>query len=127
LSVDPATPAIVADAAQLERVFANLIENALRYSDGQPVRVSVRRLGSRVVIRVTDRGPGIPDSEQQRVFEAFYRGTGANRGHAPGSGLGLAIAKGFVEANGGTIAVESLPGQGTSLVVTFPADERVSV
>jgi two-component system, OmpR family, sensor histidine kinase KdpD len=127
LSVDPATPAIVADAAQLERVFANLIENALRYSDGQPVRVSVRRLGSRVVIRVTDRGPGIPDSEQERVFEAFYRGTGTNRGQAPGSGLGLAIAKGFVEANGGTIAVESLPGQGTSLVVTFPADERVSV
>jgi two-component system, OmpR family, sensor histidine kinase KdpD len=127
LSVDPSTPAIVADAAQLERVFANLIENALRYSDGQPVRVSVRRLGSRVVIRVTDRGPGIPDSEQERVFEAFYRGVGANRGQAPGSGLGLAIAKGFVEANGGTIAVESLPGQGTSLVVAFPADEPVSV
>jgi two-component system sensor histidine kinase KdpD len=79
------------------------------------------------VIRVTDRGPGIPDSDQERVFEAFYRGTGTNRGQAPGSGLGLAIAKGFVEANGGTIAVESLPGQGTSLVVTFPADERVSV
>jgi two-component system, OmpR family, sensor histidine kinase KdpD len=127
LAVDPDTPALLADAAQLERVFANLFENALRYSDGQPVRVSVRRLGSRVVIRVTDRGPGIPDSEQERVFEAFYRGSDANRGQAPGSGLGLAIAKGFVEANGGTIAVESLPGQGTSLVVTFPVDEPVPV
>ncbi len=122
LSVDPATPALTADAAQLERVFANLIENALNYSAGEPVMVSVRQLGSRVVVRVTDRGPGIPESEQQRVFEPFYRGTGATR--APGSGLGLAIAKGFVEANGGTIAVESLPGQGTSLVVTFPAGKH---
>ncbi len=80
LSVDPATPPLMADAAQLERVFANLIENALRYSDrGEPVRVSVRQLGSRVVVRVSDRGPGIPDSEQQRVFEPFYRGTDAAR------------------------------------------------
>jgi two-component system sensor histidine kinase KdpD len=118
LVVDPDTPPLVADAAQLERVFANLIENALRYSSDQPVRVSVRQVGGRVVVRVTDRGPGIPDSEQERVFEAFYRGSDSRR--SPGSGLGLAIAKGFVEANGGTIAVESLPGQGTSLVVTFP-------
>jgi two-component system sensor histidine kinase KdpD len=121
LAVDPDTPPLVADAAQLERVFANLIENALRYSGAQPVRVSVRQVGARVVVRVTDRGPGIPDSEQERVFEAFYRGTDPHRG--PGAGLGLAIAKGFVEANGGTIAVESLPGQGASLVVTFPLDE----
>jgi two-component system sensor histidine kinase KdpD len=118
LAVDADTPPLIADAAQLERVFANLIENALRYSGDQPVRVSVRQVGGRLVVRVTDRGPGIPDSEQQRVFEPFYRGSDAHRG--PGSGLGLAIAKGFVEANGGTIAVESLPGQGTSLVVTFP-------
>ena len=123
LTVDAQTPPLLADAAQLERVFANLIENALRYSDGQPVRVSARRIGSRVVVRVTDRGPGIPDSEQERVFEAFYRGADRSRASTPGSGLGLAIAKGFVEANGGTIAVESLPGQGTSLVVSFPLDE----
>jgi len=121
LVVDPQTPPLVADAAQLERVFANLIENALRYSGDQSVRVSVRRVGSRVVVRVTDRGPGIPESEQHRVFEPFYRGSDASR--SPGSGLGLAIAKGFVEANGGTITVESLPGQGTSLVVSFPAGD----
>ena len=125
LVVDPDTPPLVADAAQLERVFANLIENALRYSSDQPVRVSVRQVGGRVVVRVTDRGPGIPDSEQERVFEAFYRGSDSHR--SPGSGLGLAIAKGFVEANGGTIAVESLPGQGTSLVVTFPVDDGTAV
>ena len=109
LVVDPQTPPLMADAAQLERVFANLIENALRYSGDQPVRVSVRRIGSRVVVRVTDRGPGIPEGEQDRVFEPFYRGSDANR--RPGSGLGLAIAKGFVEANGGTIASSRSPGR----------------
>jgi two-component system sensor histidine kinase KdpD len=120
LVVDPQTPPLVADAAQLERVFANLIENALRYSD-QPVRITVRQLGSRVVVRVTDQGPGIPEGERERVFEPFYRG--ADRSRSPGSGLGLAIAKGFVEANGGAISVESLPGQGTSLVVSFPVGD----
>jgi len=124
LTVDPATPALMADAAQLERAFANLIENALRYSAAQPVRVSVRQLGTRVVVRVTDRGPGIPERDRERVFEPFYRGSSAGR--SPGSGLGLAIAKGFVEANGGTIAVESLPGQGTSLVVSFPVGDTGS-
>jgi two-component system sensor histidine kinase KdpD len=125
LAIEPEVPALVADAAQLERVFANLIENALRYSDGQPVRVSVRRVRSRVVVRVSDRGPGIPDGEQERIFEPFYRGNATLAGprQTAGSGLGLAIAKGFVEANGGTIAVESLPGQGTSLVVSFPVDQ----
>ncbi len=118
LVVEPGVPALIADAAQLERAFANLLENAVRYSDQEPVRVSVRRLGRRVVVRVTDRGPGIPESERALVFEPFYRGSDVHRG--VGSGLGLAIAKGFVDANGGTIAVESLPGQGTSLVVAFP-------
>ena len=79
LVVDPATPPLVADAAQLERVFANLIENALRYSGDQPVRVSVRQLGTRVVVRVTDRGPGIPERERERVFEPFYRATDAQQ------------------------------------------------
>jgi two-component system sensor histidine kinase KdpD len=119
LSVDPATPTLVADAAQLERAFANLLENALHYAGAQPVNVSVRQIGSRVVVRVSDRGPGIPAGEQELVFEPFYRGAGV--GTLKGSGLGLAIARGFVEANGGVIGVESLPGQGTSLVVSFPA------
>ncbi len=126
LAVDPQTPPLIADPIQLERVFANLIENALRYSDGQPVHIGARLVGTQVVIRVTDRGPGIPDSERERVFEPFYRGA-STKGMLSGSGLGLAIAKGFVEANGGTIAIESLPGQGTSLVVAFPVSEGAPV
>ncbi len=89
LVVDPATPPLVADAAQLERVFANLIENALRYSGDQPVRVSVRQLGTRVVVRVTDRGPGIPERERERVFEPFYRARTAAGAQGPASGSRL--------------------------------------
>jgi len=122
LAIDPDVPALRADAAQLERAFANLLENARRYSGGLPVHVHVLRAGPRVVIRVVDRGPGITAAEHERIIEPFYRGSQAGAGRWSGSGLGLAIAKGFVEANGGTISVESLPGQGTSFVVALPID-----
>jgi two-component system, OmpR family, sensor histidine kinase KdpD len=123
LTVEPDLPAVHADAAQLERAFANLLENARRYSGENPVSVVARESGSQVVVRVADRGPGIPAAEQARIFEPFYRGSGNGQRPWTGSGLGLAIAKGFVEANGGRIAVESLPGQGTSFVVAFPTSD----
>ncbi len=128
LTVDPDVPPVRADAAHLERAFANLLENAVRYSGGLPVSVHVRRNGPRVVVRVVDQGPGIGAAERARIFEPFYRipthaATGGEAG--AGSGLGLAIAKGFVEANDGTISVESLPGQGSSFVVTLPIETPV--
>jgi two-component system sensor histidine kinase KdpD len=123
LSIDPDVPPVRADAAHLERAFANLLENALRYSGGQPVSVHVRRSGSRVVVRVVDQGPGIAPAERARIFEPFYRGPTSAGDLWTGSGLGLAIAKGFVEANGGTITVDSLPGQGSSFVVSLPIEE----
>ena len=128
LTIDPDVPAVRADAAHLERAFANLLENAVRYSGGLPVSVHVRRSGPRVVARVVDQGPGIGAAERARIFEPFYRGRASGGDAWAGSGLGLAIAKGFVEANGGTISVESLPGQGSSFVVTLsielPAEHR---
>ena len=123
LAVDRELPAVDVDAAQIERAFANLIENAIRHGGGRPVLVRSRLVGEKVAIRVVDQGPGIPESEWRRIFEPFQRG-GAN-GAGGGSGLGLAIAKGFVEANGGEIAVESVIGQGSSFVVGFPRAERV--
>jgi two-component system sensor histidine kinase KdpD len=113
---DPLPP-VNADPAQLERAFANLVENAIRHSAGHPVQVRARAVGPRVMTRIIDRGPGIPAAEHERIFEPFYRGSAEHHG---GAGLGLAIAKGLIEANGGTIAVESLPGQGATFVVTFP-------
>jgi two-component system sensor histidine kinase KdpD len=112
---------IRADAAQLERAFYNLVENALRYGAGRPVSVRARASASRVIVRVVDQGPGIPPAEQARIFEPFYR---SDDGQGGGSGLGLAIVRGLVEANGGRVRVESLPGQGTSFVVELPLPDR---
>lgn len=120
LSPDPDLPILDADPTQLERAFANLMENGVRHCDGEPILVRAQRLGSRLVVRVVDRGPGIPAAERERIFEPFYRLERGEEDGEEGSGLGLSIAKGFIEANGGEIAVESLPGQGSSFVVTFP-------
>lgn len=112
-------PELVADPVQLERAFANLLVNAVRYGEGHQVLVRSREVGGRVVVRIVDQGPGIPEGERERIFEPFYRREG---GH--GSGLGLSIARGFIVANGGEIAVESVPGQGTTFVVSFPLAEE---
>ncbi len=124
---DPDVPAVRADAMQLERAFANLLENARRYSNGLVVSVHVRRLGSQLVTRVVDQGPGIDPGEQERIFEPFYRGPKSGSWPWTGSGLGLAIARGFVEANEGSLSVESLPGQGTSFVVSLPIEHQARV
>jgi two-component system sensor histidine kinase KdpD len=118
LQLDRDLPPLRADAVQLERAFANLMENAIAHGGGQPVSVRARAVGPRLVVRVVDRGPGVPAGEQERIFTPFYRGDGASA-TATGSGLGLAIVRGFVEANGGAVRVESLPGQGASFVVEF--------
>jgi len=119
LALDDDLPPLRADPTQLERAFANLLENAVVHGEGQPVLVRSRLVGPRLVVRVVDRGPGIPENLRERIFEPFYRAPGAPSGG--GSGLGLAIARGFIEANGGEVEVESLPGQGSSFVVTFPS------
>jgi K+-sensing histidine kinase KdpD len=121
LELDRDLPLVEADAAQLERAFANLLENAVRHGGGRPVLVRSRRVAGRIAVRVVDQGPGIPQSEWQRIFEPFQHGA---EGAAAGAGLGLAIAKGFVEANGGEIAVDSVPGQGSSFVVSMPDREQ---
>ena len=115
-------PMLHADPTQLERALHNLLENAVDHSDGQPVTVRAAAVGARLVVRVTDRGPGIPAAEHERIFEPFYRAD-ASRPRSAGSGLGLAIVRGFVEANGGTVDVESYPGQGATFVVGLPLVE----
>jgi two-component system sensor histidine kinase KdpD len=79
-----------------------------------------------VIVRVVDQGPGIGRGEQSRIFEPFYRGPGAAERPWTGSGLGLAIVKGFVEANGGSVSVDSLPGQGASFVISLPLQAETS-
>ncbi len=120
MSVDPSSPLIRADAAQLERALFNVIDNAVKHSNGQPISIRARAVNDQLIVRIVDRGPGIPERELERVFEPFH-GDGSGRGS--GAGLGLAIARGFVEANGGRIWAEALPGQGTSIVLRFPLEE----
>jgi len=109
-------PLVRADAAQLERVFANLIENAVKFSPPDaPVRITGGTGGGKVVVRVSDRGRGVPLSQRGQIFEPFFR----TRGREGGTGLGLAITRGFVEANGGAVVVQSPPDGGTSFAVSF--------
>jgi two-component system sensor histidine kinase KdpD len=123
LSVERGMPLIRADAIQIERALANLLENAARFNGGHPVSVRARAVGHRIAIRIVDRGPGLPREELERVFEAFYRGRDDRSPHT-GSGLGLAIARGFIEANGGRVWAESLPGQGSTFAVELPLDDQ---
>jgi two-component system, OmpR family, sensor histidine kinase KdpD len=125
-AVPSGLPLVRADAAQLERVFSNLIENAVKFSPpGSPVRVSAGTSSGRVTVRVIDFGRGIPKQYRARVFDPFFRGP-EQRG--TGSGLGLAICRGFIEANGGRIALQVGAGRGTSFAVSFPlADQPAAV
>jgi two-component system sensor histidine kinase KdpD len=115
-------PLVRADAAQLERVFSNLIENAIKFSPpGTPVQITGGTGPALVTVRVIDHGRGIPREHRLRIFEPFFR----SRDRGPGgSGLGLAICRGFVEANGGRIVLQSDVEHGTSFAVSFPVLEQ---
>ena len=114
------SPPVRVDATQLEQVLVNLIDNALKYSSPtDQVVVCAEHGAGEVVIRVVDRGPGIPPSEREAVFEPFSRG--GSEGPSRGSGLGLAIARGFVELNGGRLWVDSEPGRGCVFAIALPA------
>ncbi|MDP3356571.1 MAG: hybrid sensor histidine kinase/response regulator [Polaromonas sp.] len=106
------------DEFRIEQVVINLLTNALRYGRGKPVDISVHLLPGNVRIDVRDQGMGIPKAAQQRIFEQFERVTG-NDGTG-GLGLGLYITRQLVEAHGGLICVQSVPGEGSVFQVTLP-------
>jgi two-component system sensor histidine kinase KdpD len=115
------TQLVRVDAAQIERVLANLLENALKFSPaGSPVQVRVTATRAEVIVRVVDQGPGIPEPELERIFEPFYR----RSGERVGAGLGLAIARGFAQANGARLWAESRPDQGATFALALPAAEE---
>ena len=111
--------AVRVDAHQIQRVLVNLIENALKYSP-DTVGMHVTTTPSEVLIRVVDRGEGVPHRDLERIFEPFQRGSNGTGG---GAGLGLAIARGFAEANNGRVWAESRPGQGATFVLALPVIE----
>jgi two-component system sensor histidine kinase KdpD len=106
-----------ADAALLERVIANLVENAMRWSPkDRPARVTAGRVHDRIDVRVIDHGPGIKPADREQVFQPFQRL--GDRG-GTGVGLGLAVARGFVRAMEGELIVEDTPEGGTTAVVSL--------
>ncbi len=112
-------PPVLVDAAQMERVVANLVENAAKYSPpATQIRISAKSLKGEVELHVEDGGPGVPPEHLERIFEKFFRceGTGSV---VPGTGLGLAICRGIVLAHGGRIRAENYPG-GVRLIVRLP-------
>jgi signal transduction histidine kinase len=122
--VAPDLPEVRGDAAALRRALANLLANAAKFAaSGRwvAVRASAAPGGHAVVLRVEDRGPGIPRDERGRVFEPFYRGPAAERNATPGSGLGLSLVRHVVRAHGGTVHVEGREGGGAAVVVELKA------
>lgn len=139
-------PLLHADAGLLERAVGNVVENAVRHAGDAAVRVSARRAGREVVLRVADEGPGLDPARRRRIFEPFQRtddaggrGSGPGAGGAGGAGggvggdgaatapgaragvgLGLAVAKGLAEVTGGSLTAEETPGGGLTLVFRLP-------
>jgi signal transduction histidine kinase len=115
-----ALPAIRGDRARLRQVLGNLIENAVKYSpEGGEVRVSAAAANGAVHISVRDAGPGIPNEQQERIFEKFGRAD-VEGGSKPGTGLGLFIARSIAEAHGGSLEVSSGPEPGSTFTLTVP-------
>jgi signal transduction histidine kinase len=111
------------NAEQLRRVIVNLVENAVLYGGPQAnVQVTVKRLGLRGVLEVSDTGPGIAAEHIPHLFDRFYRVDSARRRSTGGTGLGLAIVREVVTAHAGSVQVQSTPGKGSTFVVTLPAE-----
>ncbi len=124
LRLPPGLPAVEADPQRLGQVLRNLLDNAVKYSpDGGTITVSATWEDGSVVASIADQGIGIPAEEQGRVFEHFYRASGAAGAGRRGVGLGLSICRGIVEAHGGRIWLESKLGQGTTVHFSLPAAE----
>ncbi len=112
-----------ADAHRIEQVVTNYLTNALKYSgEDAPVAVSLRQEGSWARVEVRDRGPGLTREQQERIWERFHRVPGIQQqsGQGPGLGLGLYICRTIVEHSGGTLGVESRPGDGSTFWFTLP-------
>ncbi len=122
-------PPVLGDLGLLERVVANVVDNALRHGRGAAVEVRGSTHAGRVELRICDHGPGLPRGAAETVFAPFQRQRPTERGDRQavnGIGLGLSVAKGFLEAMGGTLSAEDTPGGGLTVVVSLAAAQVAS-
>jgi two-component system sensor histidine kinase KdpD len=118
-------PPVQLDYLEIEQVLTNLIENAVYYTpSNSPIDIRVHIEEDQMVISVADRGPGIPPSELEHVFDKFYRVSGRTSERSTGSGLGLTVSKGLIEAHGGHIWAENREGGGAIFLFTLPLKEK---
>jgi two-component system sensor histidine kinase BaeS len=121
VAVEVDMPPVNVDPERMAQVLGNLVSNALRHTPaGGRITLTATLQGNSVLMTVQDTGEGIPPEELPRIFERFYRGDEARQVHGGESGLGLTIAKSIIELHGGTIAVESTPGEGTTFTIALP-------
>jgi two-component system phosphate regulon sensor histidine kinase PhoR len=109
-----------ADREALAQALWNLLDNAVKYSGENPVVLVEVRVGNQVAIYVRDQGPGIPRSEKNRIFRKFTRGSSAEKLGIKGTGIGLAMVKHIVDAHGGKVLVDSVPGNGSAFTILLP-------
>ncbi|MEK7408093.1 MAG: HAMP domain-containing sensor histidine kinase [Acidobacteriota bacterium] len=116
---------VEADAEALSRAVWNLLENAVKYSgSSRTVWLSLAREDGRIVIGVRDRGLGVPPGEQKEIFRKFVRGRDASAHSIKGTGLGLAMVRHIVEAHGGSVRLQSAPGEGSTFTILLPAKDQ---
>ena len=125
LALDPNLPSLYADPPRLETVFRNLIENAAKYAGVKAlIKVSAQKEEQKIIFRVKDNGPGIPEQERERIFQSFYRVDTSLTRIASGAGLGLAICKGLIRAHGGDIWAEAQE-EGACITFSLPITEEL--
>ncbi len=117
----PDLPPLFVDGVQLQQVLVNLLDNAIKFSPaGSAIRLTAGVADEFVEIRVSNTGEGVPAAELDRIFERFYRAQSGRSSGTPGTGLGLAICKGIIEAHGGSILAQSVPGEATTMLFRIP-------
>ena len=117
VALEPGVRALV-DRGRVEQVIVNLLSNAIKYAPGTPLEIELKKEDGVARISVRDNGPGIGTDEKSRIFERFGRAAGSR--NIGGLGLGLFISRQIIEAHGGTIEVNSQPGQGSEFVIVLP-------
>jgi len=119
---------VAGDREALTHALWNLLDNAVKYSpECRTVWVDVERAGSRLAIRVRDRGLGVPRHEHADIFKRFVRGADGKAHGIQGTGIGLAMVQHIVSAHGGTVGVESVPGEGSTFTIALPSSDESSV
>jgi two-component system phosphate regulon sensor histidine kinase PhoR len=122
IELEPGAPALVlADRLRIDQVIANLLDNAIKYTERGGVRVRLGRAGTRVSCEVEDTGSGIPAEDVPRIFERFYRVDKARSREKGGTGLGLAIVRHILALHGGRVSVESVIGRGSTFRFDLPS------